>query len=440
MVETAEHAFSLADYASGQFKALLDGGDYTDVTLLVSVAGEDGKFVIDPVKSHKLVLGAWSPALKRQMERAAKEGHPNWVRLTGHDPVALKAMVETFYTGKLTLTVANVWSTRKVATELEVQPVVKQCDEYLHANISADTCLEWVMLAKENGADDFADECLGVMGRSFSTIKDQDAFLALDSRLLLQLLESHQLQAVSEYSVLMAALRWVQADPDNRQELFPDIAKRIRFHLMSEEDRRELLNGDHSYKNLSDETREKFRKVVQKSLPSGKNSVQPIDIPRGGVMKKGVIVDMPIDAIREAGWKLVYGQPYKNHTSVHDLESLKGDFLMVAASRKGERKIKLCAMGRRDKILTRTGVNEVTFENGTFWYFCPDRAFGFAPTANIDLNVADTVDEEGDKRLSWHLHEKRDSSGDAGGFRAGMLKNINDETQWVKLVFSLDRH
>ncbi|CAD7695623.1 unnamed protein product [Ostreobium quekettii] len=430
-----ERVFSLADYASAQFKALLDGGDYTDITLLVSVAGEDGKFVIDPVKSHKLVLGAWSPVLRSMMEKAARDGHPNWVRLTGYEPAALKGMIETFYTGKFTLTVDRVWATRKVAVQLDVQPVVKQCDTYLQSNITMDTCIEWVMLARENGADDFANQCLAMMGRCFNALREQDAFLAMDSQLLLQLLDSHQLQAVSEYSVLTAALRWVNHDPGNRQELIPEISKRIRFHLMSAEDKRKLLNGTHSAKDLPREAREKFNEVVKSNLKT--SSLREINVPRNGVLRRGIVVDMPIDEIREVGWKLVYGQPYMSHTSVKDLENIEGDYLMVAASRKGERKIKLCAMGRRDKILTQTRGNEVTFENGTFWYYCPDRAFGFAPNAHIDLNIADTVDEDGDKRLSWHLHERRDSSGDAGGFRAGMLKNINEETQWVKLVFSL---
>lgn len=315
-----------------------------------------------------------------------------------------------------------------VAKQLGVQPVVRQCDLYLERNASTDTCVKWLGQAKKYGADEFHERCLMLTGRSFNAIKGTEEFLELDSTLLFQLLESHQLQAISEYSILMAALKWIDHDPDQRKELFPDILSRIRFNLMNEEDRNKVMNGDHSFRNYSEGLRET---LTAKTVRGG------LDIPRGGVMKRGVILDMPIDDIRHAGWKLVYGQPYKAHTSVRDLENIQGDFILVAASRKGERKIALCAMGRREKVIARTGCSEVTFENGVYWYFCPDRAFGFAPTPNIDLSVADTVDEEGEKRLSWHLHARANSSGDAGGFRAGMLKNMNDSVQWVKLVFSL---
>ena len=124
MVDTAEQVFSLADYGGRQLQSVLDRGDYTDITVLLSVRGEDGKSKIDSLKCHKLVLAAWSPVFKELMEKAVQEGHPNWVRLVDFEPDALKSMILTFYTGKLTLSADNVWPARTGGWPVLVPAVV----------------------------------------------------------------------------------------------------------------------------------------------------------------------------------------------------------------------------------------------------------------------------------------------------------------------------
>lgn len=124
-----------------------------------------------------------------------------------------------------------------------------------------------------------------------------------------------------------------------------------------------------------------------------------------------------------------------SHTSCADLEKIKGEFILVGAARKKDHRVLLCAMGKRETILFRTEGNETTYENGVYWYYNEDRAFGFSPIPSIDLQLADQLDLQGDKRLSWHLHKHHGQASDSGGFRAGSEKGLVGSSEWIKLVF-----
>lgn len=105
--------FSFTEYGHRQLRVLLDQGDYTDVVVLVSTIDARGKTKIELLKVHKLVLAAWSPVLKDMMDDAINNGHPKWIQLSEVDPTVLRALVSTFYTAQLTLSVENVWRVRE---------------------------------------------------------------------------------------------------------------------------------------------------------------------------------------------------------------------------------------------------------------------------------------------------------------------------------------
>ena len=67
------------------------------------------------------------------------------------------------------------------------------------------------------------------------------------------------------------------------------------------------------------------------------------------------------------------------------------------------------------------------------WYLTPRTSFGFAPAgASIKQRSADdSGGSDDDKRLSWHI----DNDTEAGGYRAGDLRGLNDDDSWMKLLF-----
>ena len=66
---------------------------------------------------------------------------------------------------------------------------------------------------------------------------------------------------------------------------------------------------------------------------------------------------------------------------------------------------------------------------GVYWYNYDGKSFGFAPTANIFLEDADTYDIGSSKRVSWHVN------GEAGGWRAGEVNSLTNDNVWRKVIY-----
>ena len=85
------------------------------------------------------------------------------------------------------------------------------------------------------------------------------------------------------------------------------------------------------------------------------------------------------------------------------------------------------------------GADETHEDNGVYWYFCPERSFGFSPVPEVELEDADILgmgDDEDDVehgrfRLSWHLEGSE-------GWRAGRLAELGEghgPDGWKKLAY-----
>eukprot|EP00976_Prorocentrum_cordatum_P094644 1189871-Prorocentrum_minimum.AAC.2 len=78
-----------------------------------------------------------------------------------------------------------------------------------------------------------------------------------------------------------------------------------------------------------------------------------------------------------------------------------------------------------------TSYNTAYLHNGVYWYRRTSSAVGFASEAAILLNLADTVSNNCEYRLSWHFG----GGAGYGGYRAGCSTGLNSDTTWRKLIF-----
>ena len=68
--------------------------------------------------------------------------------------------------------------------------------------------------------------------------------------------------------------------------------------------------------------------------------------------------------------------------------------------------------------------------NGNYFYFFPNRSFGFSPEKAISLGSADTFNISDPLRLSWHLDIN------TGGWRLGSINGLNSSTAYSRIIFS----
>jgi hypothetical protein len=149
------------------------------------------------------------------------------------------------------------------------------------------------------------------------------------------------------------------------------------------------------------------------------------------VLQAGVLHDFPLAALEEE-WVCCYDQPY-SHATMTEHFPLVGEWLFVCAVLEGGDRAALGAFGQRTEVMMdHTGSDSLArAHHGAYWYWRPHRAVGFASSAKISLNHADTCDEGAADRLSWHFHQ----SGN-GGWRVGDVTGLDkDPKAWRKRVY-----
>lgn len=135
-----------------------------------------------------------------------------------------------------------------------------------------------------------------------------------------------------------------------------------------------------------------------------------------GLPFSGIKTDLSLAQLLSDGWKIHLQQIYSTATQRKQLDPGKGKYLLVGARKTGSDAILLAAVAKREDVLQGTVSSQTHLANNVHWYCEPSKAFGFSPNSKINLRTADTLDDNGSLRLSWHL-----SGG--GGWRAG--KNID---------------
>lgn len=168
------------------------------------------------------------------------------------------------------------------------------------------------------------------------------------------------------------------------------------------------------------------------------------------VVPVGVQNDVAIADVTGAwGWSLLYRDNY-NVFDV-DLATLfaglgAGDMIMLGGIRDGSDTIDVLAATTFTDATTFTLLNTTTTSNGAEWYF-NNYSWGFAGLGDlISQNSADIGGPGERDRLSWH-------TGGAGagfdqgagpnllpiqmdaGWRSGSNTNLNNRTDWDKLIF-----
>ena len=130
------------------------------------------------------------------------------------------------------------------------------------------------------------------------------------------------------------------------------------------------------------------------------------------------------------GWTKFYEQTYATVTSTAAPYRPSEQYVILSGKAVGSSTILLAAAAPTSQVFTGTVINTPQLINGTYWYNTPNKSIGFAPTATIAQNSADTANLSDDLRLSWHLHPS------VGGYRLGSFNGLNSSTAYLKQVWT----
>ena len=142
------------------------------------------------------------------------------------------------------------------------------------------------------------------------------------------------------------------------------------------------------------------------------------------------------------GWVKTYEQTYQTQI-LNDGIGLRptGAYTILSGKAVGSSTISLLAAAPTVDVFTQTTGNNTRLVNGTYWYYVPSvtpngGTIGFADTATVSLNIADT-NFSSPNRLSWHLNVISQAPGFNGGYKLGSSgEDLNGSTAYLKQVWT----
>jgi hypothetical protein len=170
--------------------------------------------------------------------------------------------------------------------------------------------------------------------------------------------------------------------------------------------------------------------------------------PSFDVNKYVLLTNIKINNLLNQGFEIIYNESYNEHETTNDelyninksLCIRKESIICVGGLNSVTNIFTLVSCGSCWQVLTTTSLNQPRLVNGAWWYFTPNRSFGFAPIYNIKQYFYDCYDCvncndytilcSDSNRLSWKL------TGDSGS-RLGKNLSSNISLAYRKIIILL---
>lgn len=228
MVRTTDDLhFHLGSHAEDVLSGLLQlrgQPKLADVTLLVG--GQE-------LPCHRGILALSSPYFHAMFTGDFAESFSARVELQDVEAAAVAQLVDFAYTGRLTVTQANVEELTRMAARLHFPAVQEVCGRYLQQQLDAANCLGIWEFGEQQGLPGVAAKARAFLQENFEAVAGEEEFLQLSADRLATCLTSDLLQAQPEQSRLGAMLRWVRHDQQARAHHLPQLLSLVPLDALS---------------------------------------------------------------------------------------------------------------------------------------------------------------------------------------------------------------
>ena len=145
----------------------------------VHLVAEGAKF-----PAHRVVLATASPYFQAMFTGGFKENQMDEIKLNYMSSEGLKCVLDTIYTGELSLSEENVCDVLPVASQLQLNEIVENCEGFFTRNICTHKCLSFLSAAEKYDLQKAVNKCNKFVLNNFDVISQMAEFKNLSKELL----------------------------------------------------------------------------------------------------------------------------------------------------------------------------------------------------------------------------------------------------------------
>ena len=109
----------------------------------------------------------------------------------------LRCVLDAIYSGEITLSEENVCEVLPVASQLQLNKIVKRCEKFLSSHISSNTCLPYLLISERYDLHSTMKKCNKFILKNFTTISKSVHFRDISRELLSSCVSDERLRVVN---------------------------------------------------------------------------------------------------------------------------------------------------------------------------------------------------------------------------------------------------
>ena len=225
-----------------EWKEMYDDGHLVDFTIKTS--GQD-------IHCHRAVLITKLPYFKAMYDIStySDNGRFESSDLSHLHPASLKQVIEYAYTSEISCSENNIEELVEVASYLQADDVIEECDAYLEKIVNRENSLRFFIIGSTYSLRLITKKAHKLVLKHFARLINTVEFPKLHVQNLWTFLQDDHLNVPSEEVVFNSIFKWMEHDSESRQQAAKELLKSVRLDHLSEAFLTSLLQ-DEKYESI----------------------------------------------------------------------------------------------------------------------------------------------------------------------------------------------